>query len=202
MDAQEWDERYRASETVWSVEPNQFVVEYLRDLRPGTMLDIAGGEGRNALWFARRGWAVEVVEFSAAALAKFDDRAEFDRVKDRCVSTLADVTEDYHTLVAPANLAVMAYLQIPAEPLARAIAVAATKLREGGTFFGVWHARENLEHGWGGPREASVLPTMDELRGAATAAGLTVVTLEQRERVVATPDGDRVARDVVLLATR
>lgn len=202
MDARMWDERYAAADMVWSLEPNQFVVEYLRDMRPGTMLDVAGGEGRNALWFARRGWAVEVVEFSAAALAKFDERAEFDRVKDRCVSTLADVTDAYDTLVAPANLVVMAYLQIPAEPLARAIAQAASHLKNGGTFFGVWHDRENLEHGWGGPRDEIVLPTVLQIRESAESAGLVVERLEQRTRAVTTADGDRVAIDLVVLASR
>ena len=54
MKPEEWDERYRASELVWSSTPNQFVVEYLGDVPAGAMLDLAGGEGRNALWFAER----------------------------------------------------------------------------------------------------------------------------------------------------
>ncbi len=119
MDAAQWDARYLASDTstVWGAKPNEFVVSYLSDLRPGTMLDVAGGEGRNALWFARRGWAVEVVDFSAAALERFDEWAVHERIKDRCVATHADVTQPYEVLVAPASLIVMAYLQIPEDDL-------------------------------------------------------------------------------------
>ena len=55
MDAHDWDERYAASDLVWSAEPNRFVAEELADLPPGRALDLAAGEGRNAIWLARRG---------------------------------------------------------------------------------------------------------------------------------------------------
>ena len=35
MDADAWDQRYAASELVWSREPNQFVASELADLPPG-----------------------------------------------------------------------------------------------------------------------------------------------------------------------
>ena len=50
MDANGWDERYAASDLVWSAEPNRFVAEELADLPPGRALDLAAGEGRNAIW--------------------------------------------------------------------------------------------------------------------------------------------------------
>lgn len=45
-----WDERYRGSEPVWKADPNGFVEEELSDLEPtGRAVDIAAGEGRNAV---------------------------------------------------------------------------------------------------------------------------------------------------------
>ena len=70
MDARAWDERYAASELVWSATPNQFVAAELADLDPGRALDLAAGEGRNALWLADRGWQVTAVDFSQVALDK------------------------------------------------------------------------------------------------------------------------------------
>ena len=55
MDADAWDERYAASELVWSAGPNRFVEAECADLAPGRVLDLAAGEGRNAIWLARRG---------------------------------------------------------------------------------------------------------------------------------------------------
>ena len=70
MDADAWDERYAAAELVWSREPNQFVAAELADLPPGTAVDLAAGEGRNAIWLAARGWAATAVDFSQVALDK------------------------------------------------------------------------------------------------------------------------------------
>ena len=56
MDANAWDERYAATELVWSAGPNQFVEHEVADLPPGRALDLACGEGRNARWLADRGW--------------------------------------------------------------------------------------------------------------------------------------------------
>src|SRR5207244_12631949 len=70
MDATAWDERYRSAELVWGVRPNRWVERELADLPPGRALDLACGEGRNALWLAARGWQVTAVDFSAVALDK------------------------------------------------------------------------------------------------------------------------------------
>ena len=70
MDAAGWDERYAASELVWSAEPNRFVAEVCADLAPGRALDLAAGEGRNAIWLAQRGWDVTATDFSAVGLDK------------------------------------------------------------------------------------------------------------------------------------
>ncbi|MBQ0897960.1 class I SAM-dependent methyltransferase, partial [Micromonospora sp. U56] len=70
MDSSEWDARYAAStELVWTAEPNRFVVEAAADLPPGEALDLAAGEGRNAVWLAGRGWRVTAVDFSPVAVA-------------------------------------------------------------------------------------------------------------------------------------
>lgn len=200
MKPEEWDERYRASELVWSSTPNQFVVEYLDDVPAGAMLDLAGGEGRNALWFAERGWQAEVADFSSVAVERFMARAEQSGVAERCAGTVADATRLTDYTYEPFDLVVMAYLQIPASELAVAIAEAARVLGEDGIFFGVWHARENRDGGFGGPQDPRVLPTQEELRIAVERAGLSLKTLELRERIVETDAGPRTALDVVLLA--
>src|SRR3954449_6986342 len=54
VDADGWDQRYAAADLVWSAGPNRFVAEELADRPPGRVLDLASGEGRNALWLAAR----------------------------------------------------------------------------------------------------------------------------------------------------
>ena len=199
MQSEQWDARYAQSESVWTREPNQFVLEYLEALPAGTMADIAGGEGRNALWFASRGWRAENIDFSEVAVNRSLEWAHQQGLAATFTATVADATAKGISQTAPLDLVVMAYLQVPAVSLSQAITHAVEQIRSGGVFFGVWHARENLEHGFGGPPSADVLPTQDELRAAATSAGLTVEKLELRDRLVSVDGETHTAIDVVLI---
>ena len=70
MDADGWNERYAGTDLVWSAGPNAFVEQICSSLTPGTALDLAAGEGRNALWLAELGWEVTAVDFSSVGLEK------------------------------------------------------------------------------------------------------------------------------------
>lgn len=70
MDKDAWNERYGTEELIWRADPNRFLVEEVEDLKPGRALDLACGEGRNAVWLASKGWDVVGVDFSSAGLAK------------------------------------------------------------------------------------------------------------------------------------
>jgi hypothetical protein len=52
----------------FSREPNRLLVETIRDERPGTALELAMGQGRNALYLASHGWKVTGVDLSEEAL--------------------------------------------------------------------------------------------------------------------------------------
>ncbi len=74
-DRSRWDRRYRDRAT--SARPPE---PFLLDLdallpRRGRALDVAGGDGRNAEWLARRGLAVTIADFSEVALGRARDRA-------------------------------------------------------------------------------------------------------------------------------
>ncbi|MFJ9122421.1 SAM-dependent methyltransferase [Streptomyces sp. NPDC102394] len=56
---------------MWKAEPNRFVAEELAGLKPsGQVVDLAAGEGRNAVWLAEHGGEVDAVDFPAVALEK------------------------------------------------------------------------------------------------------------------------------------
>ncbi|MEZ4261472.1 MAG: methyltransferase domain-containing protein [Polyangiaceae bacterium] len=58
-----WNDMYRAS-TGFEKTPNKLLVDTVRDLKPGAALDVAMGQGRNALYLASRGWTVTGVDFA------------------------------------------------------------------------------------------------------------------------------------------
>ena len=203
MDSNDWDKRYEAADSIWSLTPNQFVVEYLSDLPAGSLIDLAGGEGRNALWFASRGWQAENADFSPVALQKFTVRAAQEGLAERCVATCIDATvSEPNFALSPVDLGMIIYLQIDAEGLAKAMHSLANAMKPEGTFFGVWHARENLYGGFGGPQDPAVLPTQDELRAACASAGLADPLIEIKHRIVQVDGTERTAIDVIALAKK
>ena len=70
MRATEWDAPNAAVDRVWSTGPNVVVEEHYAARPPGRSLDVAGGEGRTALWLAYRGWEATVTDISAVALQR------------------------------------------------------------------------------------------------------------------------------------
>lgn len=198
VDATAWDDRYAAEELVWSRGPNVFVADELADLPPGRALDLAGGEGRNAIWLAERGWEVELVEFSQVALDKAAELASHAGVT--LTPTLADVTDPVDTV--PADLVVQTYLQLPREPSRRATRVAASLVAPGGTLLVVAHARRNLEDGTGGPPDPEVLRTPTDVVEDLAGTGLRVVDAGEVTRSVTTDDGERHAVDLLVRAER
>ena len=73
MRREEWDARYAAVESLWAAEPNRFLVAEVGDLVPGRALDLACGEGQNAIWLATLGWRVTGVDYSDVAIANTPD---------------------------------------------------------------------------------------------------------------------------------
>src|SRR6478672_4179736 len=112
MDADQWDARYAATDLVWSVTPNQFVAAEVADLSPGSAVDLAAGEGRNAIWLASRGWDVVAVDYSSVGLAKGQRLAEDQQLPGSVSWVCADATTWESAPVH--DLVVIAYLQLPA----------------------------------------------------------------------------------------
>jgi len=196
MDASDWDERYSGSDLVWSTTPNMFVVEETESLTPGRVLDLAGGEGRNAIWLAARGWDAELVEFSDVALQR--GRALAAERGVTIATTLADVTAA--PALDAADLVLLCYLQLPQGPLARALRHAASLVAPGGRLLVIAHERDNLEHGVGGPPDPDMLPTVAQVLAALEGTGVSIERAEQVRRPVETEGRTRDAIDLVVRA--
>ncbi len=127
-DAASWDERYGAAEFVWSTQPNRFLPPAVEGLTPGRALDLACGEGRNAVWLATQGWDATGVDFSATGLEKAARLAETNNVTVDWIC--ADVTN--WEPAAPFDLVVVFYLQLPERQRSAAFGSAARTLAPGG----------------------------------------------------------------------
>jgi len=198
VDASGWDERYRATELVWGVAPNRWVEQEVADLRPGNALDLACGEGRNAIWLATRSWRVTAVDFSAVAVAKGKALEERELEKPSIAWVVADATT--FTAPEPADFALLCYLQLPAGERRAAVRQAARALAPGGVLVVIAHDSRNLTDGTGGPQDPAVLYTAADVAGDLDGLGLVIEKAEEALRPVA--GAERPAIDALLRAAR
>lgn len=205
MDASDWNARYDTAELIWKGEPNQFLPPEVAGLPVGRALDLACGEGRNAVWLATQGWQVTGVDFADVGLGKAQRLAAEHGVSGTWIT--ADATS-WTPPTEGFDLVVMFYLQLPAAQSAQAVRTAVSALAADGTFLLVAHDLLNLSEGHGGPQSPDVLATAEGVIDALAAAELELgveLIIERAgriERVVATPEGERTAIDTIVRARR
>lgn len=202
MDAHDWDDRYAGTDLVWSANANQFVVAELTGLAPGTALDMACGEGRNAIWLANQGWTVTGADFSGVALDKARELAgrlvgpqalpvTWVQADAAAGSTELDRESGY-------DLVLLAYLQLPAAQRAAALAHAARRLAPGGHLLVVAHDSSNLTEGFGGPQDPATLYTADDVLADLDGAGLEILRAGRVARAVTVQGQEHIAWDALV----
>ncbi len=198
MEREDWDLKYAGDELLWRAEPNRFLVEATGDLRPGSVLDVACGEGRNAIWLAERGWRATGVDFSAVALAKARRLAAGRGVEVDWVEA------DVRTWAPDGqfDLVVLFYLQLPSSERRAVQRAFAEAVAPGGHLLVVGHDMENLTAGIGGPQDPDVLFDAADVVSSVEGSGLVVERAVQVRRPVATDAGDVDALDALVRAVR
>ena len=204
MDSTTWDKKYKDSELLWSADANIWVKDLTQDQPAGTALDIAAGEGRNALWLAARGWEVTAVDFSVVALQRARALADehLGRDADRLTTLEADV-ETWVPKVRSYDLVLVAYLHLPEQLRRSVMRAAAEAVASGGTLLVVGHDLENLGSGHGGPQNPEVLYRPSDIVADIEPAGLIVDRSETAARSVTDGQGQPAeALDALVVARR
>lgn len=70
-----WNQKYSSDEYKYGKEPNQFLKSELTGLKPGRILFVGEGEGRNAVYAATLGWHVDAIDFSEEGKRKAEKLA-------------------------------------------------------------------------------------------------------------------------------
>lgn len=69
--AETWNRRFRTDGYLFGTEPNVWLREHRGLLQPGQrVLSVADGEGRNSVWLAQQGLAVDAFDVSTVGVAK------------------------------------------------------------------------------------------------------------------------------------
>ena len=185
MDSTTWDARYAAAQLVWSATPNAVIEQETSPLPAGRALDLASGEGRNAIWLAEHGWRVTAVDFSDVAT----DRARrlgAERLGDHA-DRLQAVAADVLTWIPEQgafDLVIVVYFHVGASDRRALLHRAAHALAPGGTLLVLGHHLDNIEHGVGGPQDPALLFTPEDVVADLDGTGLVVERAESLRRPV------------------
>ena len=88
-DRKRWDERFEGEEFAFGKKPNPFLRMHVGLLPKGKALDLAAGEGRNAVFLAQHGLDVDAVDISEIGLKKAQQLAGRSQVRVHTI--LADL---------------------------------------------------------------------------------------------------------------
>lgn len=161
MPADIWDQRFSTSEFIYGIEPNAFLAGILDSEPPGRLLLPAEGEGRNAVYAARRGWQVDAVDFSTAGRDKALDLARQAGVT--IDYTLADLVL-WEPPAATYDLVALVYLHLPSAQRRDVHRRLATALKPGGILMLETFSQAQLGNSSGGPQNLDMLYAVDDLR--------------------------------------
>jgi SAM-dependent methyltransferase len=173
-----WDARFATDEYVFGTEPNAWLRARGTLLYAGArVLCVADGEGRNSVWLASRGMAVDAFDLSPVAVAKARKLAAHSGASvDYAVGGCDDwiwPREMYDGVVA-------IFVQF-ADPAMRArlFANMARCLRSGGILMLQGYSTRQLEFGTGGPPVLENLYTTELLRDSFP--GMHIIELLEYE---------------------
>lgn len=155
QDKQFWDKKYETEAYIFGKEPVEFLKEHIDILPRGKALDIAMGEGRNAVFLAENGFAVDGCDISEIAVKKAKELA-----KEHNVAIHAFVA-DLETSKLPKDtydvIACFYYLQRDLIPQMK------EALKPGGMIIYETYTIENRERGFEGPKNKDYLLKPNEL---------------------------------------
>lgn len=183
-----WNQKYReaAGTEIWTI-PDDFLLkafaEYIQPAFPpgGRALDFAGGAGRNAIWLAKQGWEVTLIDFSDTGVDQARQSA------GPLASSIHFVVDDLTRYKASQTQydVVMAFFFLERATFAEMVRT----VRPGGLLIYKTHttAQMNLE---GGPKNPEHLLVPGELRELAE--GMRI--MHYREAVAKKATAELVAR--------
>ncbi len=194
-----WNQRFAGDTFLFGTEPNAWLREHAHHFPPGgRVLCVADGEGRNSVWLAKRGFAVEAFDIAEVGVAKARRLAEREGVQvDFHVADcdgFAWREQRYDGIAA-------IFVQFADPPMrARLFAHCIAALKPGGVLVLQGYTPKQLDYRTGGPPQVEHLYTEAMLREAF--AALEIVELREYEADVNEGSGHRGRSALIGLVAR
>jgi len=169
-----WDQRYATTEYVYGKTPNLFYQKQLEQIKPGTILFPAEGEGRNAVYAATQGWKVTAFDSSIEGQKKAMQLSNENNV------SINYLVKSYDEVDFPENsfdclVLIFAHLSGPKRSMIHKKLV--SYLKPGGTLLMEAFSKAQINFKSGGPRDMDALYSLDEMK--SDFSDLQILSLSQ-----------------------
>jgi len=154
-----WNGRYAENDLVYGEEANDFLVHASdRFPKSGRALDLAAGEGRNALFLAAHGLDVLAVDQSDVGMKKARVRAQQRGVP---LATQAADLATFDTTEHSFDVISSIFVHVPTELRSRVHARVVSWLKPDGLFVLEAYAPDQITRDTGGPKDPALLASLD-----------------------------------------
>lgn len=169
-----WDERYAQKEYVYGRQPNEFLKNYLDNYNPGSILLPAEGEGRNAVYAAKKGWQVTAIDYSVEGQKKALEWAEQNSVLINY--EVVDLTEWQSNKEFDVIALIYAHFTPKKREYIHQNLI--RNLKPGSTILLEAFSKKQIEFDSGGPKDPEMLYNTDSLK--SDFSGLQIDFLQER----------------------
>lgn len=155
-----WNTRFANNEFIYGKEPNLFFRNEIEKLSPGKLLLPGEGEGRNGVFAAKLGWAVDAIDWSDSAKNKAEFLAEENKVKINYIINDLSVHNpkaNYYDAVGLIFLHMHPELR---EDIHRKVV---NSLKCGGVVVLESYEKEQINNSSGGPKDLDLLYSLEEI---------------------------------------
>lgn len=164
MDASFWDDKFGQADLLYGDRPNRFFKSELERLMPGKLLLPGEGEGRNAVWAAKKKWEVHAIDYSSTGRSKALQWAAQTNTPLRY--DLTDLTQPNCLSHLPNDFTAVGifYLHLPMPQLTELMAQITDKVIPGGVLIAEWFAKGQLSRESGGPKDHNILLSTEDVQ--------------------------------------
>lgn len=171
-----WNERYADNTFAYGKEPNQFLKENIHLLPKGNILFVAEGEGRNAVFAAKKGFQVSAFDYSESGKQKALALAQEHNVSvDYLVSDVLELPYEKESFDA----LVFVFTHFPAEIRKEAHLKLLKLLKSSGSILFEAFGKEQLNYTSGGPKDINMLFSEEEVKNEFPAISFDSLSTEK-----------------------
>lgn len=162
MNPEFWNSKFSANKrSLYGEEPNAFFKAQIDKMKPGKLLVPACGQGRDALYAAKKGFDVTAVDYSYTAVKHTKERALQNNLNIKVLHA------DLRNLILPANhfnAAALIFAHFPPQFRNEVHSKLIEALKPGGNVILQGFAKEQSGKKSGGPKDVNMLFNEDLLR--------------------------------------